>query len=173
MPLCGILSVSFGVFAALGSLRVRQRQLFERPSSFTLRRFGPLVFEGLNPGRPVGSPREDARALRLLERQSDLDRGEAAGLRASRTRYLLQALGNYLRCLRGSSTHDLRLFRLASLWVGNASLPDVNALLQVGASSEPLCCHFGTAPDTWMPTAPVGDSFQALYRPLKLPNHLM
>ncbi|KAG0417082.1 hypothetical protein HPB47_005900, partial [Ixodes persulcatus] len=81
---------------------------------------------------PSRGSREDARALRLLERQSDLDRGEAAGLRASRTRYLLQALGNYLRCLQGSSTHDLRLFRLASLWVGNASLPDVNALLQEG-----------------------------------------
>ncbi|CAN7987992.1 unnamed protein product, partial [Ixodes hexagonus] len=80
------------------------------------------------------SSREEARALRLLERQSDLDRGEAAGLRASRDRYLLQALDNYVRCLKGSSSHDLRLFRLASLWVDNASLPDVNALLKDGLS---------------------------------------
>lgn len=75
---------------------------------------------------------QDARALRLLERQSDLDRGEAQELRSARDRYLVQALKNYLCCLKGSHRHDLRLFRLTSLWVDNATLPQVCTLLQEG-----------------------------------------
>lgn len=71
---------------------------------------------------------EEARALRLLERQSNLDRGEAASLEAVRRRHLLQAIDNYLQCLRGG--HSLRLFRLVSLWIANATAPEVNALLQ-------------------------------------------
>lgn len=73
---------------------------------------------------------EEARALRLLERQSNLDRGEAASLEAVRRRHLLQAIDNYLQCLRGG--HSLRLFRLVSLWIANATAPEVNALLQQG-----------------------------------------
>ncbi|XP_070394356.1 serine-protein kinase ATM isoform X4 [Dermacentor albipictus] len=73
---------------------------------------------------------EEARALRLLERQSNLDRGEAASLEAVHKRHLLQAIDNYLQCLRGG--HSLRLFRLVSLWVANATTPEVNALLQQG-----------------------------------------
>lgn len=75
---------------------------------------------------------EEAHAMRLLERQSNLDRGEEANLKAAQKRHLLQAIGNYLQCLRGG--HDLRLFRLVSLWVTNAAVPEVNSLLKHGLS---------------------------------------
>ncbi|KAK8756671.1 hypothetical protein V5799_000627 [Amblyomma americanum] len=83
-------------------------------------------------GGSTAASREDARALRVLERQTDLDRGEAASLEAARARYLRQAVAHYLQCLRGGPEHDLRLFRLASLWVSNASMPEINALLKEG-----------------------------------------
>ena len=73
-----------------------------------------------------------SRYLRTLEKQSAIDEQEVVTLAEDRSTFLEKAVSNYSRCLRLGDRHDLRAFRLTSLWFENASSPVVNHLLNVG-----------------------------------------
>ena len=67
----------------------------------------------------------------MLEKQRVMDEAELSSLTVERQVFLLSATTYYLRCLQTGHKHDLRAFRLASLWFDNAGSPEVNNLIQV------------------------------------------
>ena len=73
-----------------------------------------------------------------MERHSALDQDQVRSLAGQRARYLGQALTFYAKALQqdaasraaGTSGHDLRVFRLVSLWFSNMADTEVNNLLE-------------------------------------------
>ena len=72
-----------------------------------------------------------------MERHSALDQDQVKSLSAQRSYYLSQALTFYSKALQqkdhaaGETTsHDLRVFRLISLWFSNMADAEVNKLLE-------------------------------------------
>ena len=74
----------------------------------------------------------DSRYLRTLEKQTKIDKQEVAAMIEDRKRFLHHAVRCYASCLQRGDTHDLRIFRLTSLWFDNSSSPEVNQALEVG-----------------------------------------
>ena len=72
-----------------------------------------------------------SRYLRILEKQRVIDEAELESLHEDRGRFLQCALHNYLKCLQAGDKHDLRVFRMTSLWFENASSEDINVQLKV------------------------------------------
>lgn len=52
-------------------------------------------------------------------------------LEDDKARFLVTAVENYLRCLKAGDRHDLRVFRLTSLWFSNNGKQDINKLIRV------------------------------------------
>ncbi|XP_014671561.1 PREDICTED: serine-protein kinase ATM-like [Priapulus caudatus] len=73
-----------------------------------------------------------SRVLITLEKQSILDQREMSDMLRQKNTFLVKAVNNYLRLLRAGDDHDLRVFRLVSLWFHNANNDDVNALIKDG-----------------------------------------
>ena len=73
----------------------------------------------------------DSRYLRTLEKQSNIDKQEVVAMIEDRKRFLHHAVRCYSSCLQRGDTHDLRIFRLMSLWFDNSSSPEVNEALEV------------------------------------------
>ena len=48
-----------------------------------------------------------------------------------KTKFLIKAVDNYLRCLQSGDQHDMRIFRLTSLWFNNAADKTVTKLMAV------------------------------------------
>ena len=61
-----------------------------------------------------------SRYLRILEKQCAIDEEELTAIEEDKTQYLECAIIHYLRCLACGDKHDLRVFRLTSLWYENA-----------------------------------------------------
>lgn len=61
-----------------------------------------------------------------------LDEKALSSLRADRQRFLCKAVENYIQCLAEGEEHDTWVFRLASLWLGNAEVKAVNDIVKVG-----------------------------------------
>ncbi|KAK7494518.1 hypothetical protein BaRGS_00014171, partial [Batillaria attramentaria] len=79
--------------------------------------------------KDVGQPQKD-RYLRTLEKQTKIDQEEVAAMARDRERFLLHAVRCYAQCLQHGDTHDLRIFRLMSLWFDNSSVQDVSSIMQ-------------------------------------------
>ena len=77
----------------------------------------------------------DSRYLRTLEKQRVLDEQELESMMADRGRFLSCALSNYLKCLQFGDRHDMRVFRVTSLWFDNASQSEINDTMQVKLTS--------------------------------------
>ena len=73
----------------------------------------------------------DSRYLRTLEKQHLIDERELNSMMADRGRFLSCALTNYLECLQFGDRHDMRVFRVTSLWFDNVSEPGINDTIQV------------------------------------------
>jgi hypothetical protein len=73
-----------------------------------------------------------------------------------KTKFLQKAVENYLKCLTYGDKHDLRIFRLISLWFSNSSVQSVNALIEV-----PLCLFYRQYIDTVVTT--VKKNFSKLF----------
>ena len=82
---------------------------------------------------PSPAPRSvfSSRYVRLLDKQQVIDVQELQKLAGDRQEFLVCALTNYIKCLQGGATHDLRVFRIASLWFDNGTQPGINAIIQV------------------------------------------
>ncbi|KAL3883922.1 hypothetical protein ACJMK2_030148 [Sinanodonta woodiana] len=77
----------------------------------------------------VADPSKD-RYLRTLEKQSEIDQAELKAMLEDRTQFLLKAVKNYIKCLGCGDQHNLRIFRLTSLWFSNAGNEEVNKMIQ-------------------------------------------
>ena len=75
-----------------------------------------------------------SRYQRLLEKQSAIDEQELANLSEDRKRFLLKAVENYIKCLKCGDQHNLRVFRLTSLWFNNVGIEEVNNMMEVCGS---------------------------------------
>lgn len=66
-----------------------------------------------------------------VQRELQLDEKALSNLRDDRQRFLCKAVENYARCLGEGEEHDTWVFRLASLWLGNADVKAVNDIMKV------------------------------------------
>jgi len=65
----------------------------------------------------IGTTAKDTRqATVILDRNTAIDNSEVERLKADKLRYLLGALQNYSNALSLGTRHDLKTFRLISLW---------------------------------------------------------
>ena len=74
---------------------------------------------------------EHSRYYRTLEKQRQIDEQEQQSLLSDQERFLLCALDNYIKCLQHHDKHDLRVFRLVSLWFDNAASGKVSKSMKV------------------------------------------
>ena len=72
-----------------------------------------------------------SRYLRTLEKQSDIDEHELSCMLEDRQLFLLKATRNYIQCLRSGDAHNLRVFRLTSLWFNNTGIEEINNMMEV------------------------------------------
>lgn len=66
-----------------------------------------------------------------VQRELELDEKALSNLRTDRKRFLCKAVENYIQCLEQGEEHDTWVFRLASLWLENADIKDVNEMMKV------------------------------------------
>lgn len=77
-----------------------------------------------------------SRYFRTLSKQSEIDQSELDAMGEDRERYLRQAVQNYIKCLKHGDKHDIRLFRLVSLWFSNPTSADISGLIMVKKSCK-------------------------------------
>ncbi|CAN0220698.1 unnamed protein product [Lampetra fluviatilis] len=81
---------------------------------------------------------QPSRYMVKLQRECDLDERELLSLRQDRERFLVEALVNYVRCLRSGGAHgEARAFRLVSLWLENSAEQQVNDVMRTGVTDIP------------------------------------
>ncbi|XP_077976961.1 serine-protein kinase ATM-like [Glandiceps talaboti] len=68
----------------------------------------------------------------ILAKQQQIDEQEMENLKLDKNTFLDTAIDNYMRCLEIGDFHDMRVFRLISLWFENDSDDEVNKKLQTG-----------------------------------------
>uniref|UniRef100_UPI00358DFD47 serine-protein kinase ATM-like n=1 Tax=Myxine glutinosa TaxID=7769 RepID=UPI00358DFD47 len=72
-----------------------------------------------------------------LQKESELDEKEVTRLEEGQAEALSQAVVGYLSSLRAGTPHDAPVFRLASLWLDNATDPEITAKVQEGLLNVP------------------------------------
>ncbi|KAJ8368814.1 hypothetical protein SKAU_G00088420 [Synaphobranchus kaupii] len=72
-----------------------------------------------------------------VQRELELDERALSNLQADRRRFLLKAVQNYILCLELGEEQDLWVFRLASLWLGNADDGSVNEAMKGAVKKIP------------------------------------
>uniref|UniRef100_A0A669EAW1 non-specific serine/threonine protein kinase n=1 Tax=Oreochromis niloticus TaxID=8128 RepID=A0A669EAW1_ORENI len=72
-----------------------------------------------------------------VQRELELDEKALSNLRTDRKRFLCKAVENYIQCLEQGEEHDTWVFRLASLWLENADIKDVNEMMKKGVKQIP------------------------------------
>ena len=76
-----------------------------------------FIFPFPNFSKNIGTSAKDNRqATAILDRNSAIDNSEVDNLKKNKLRYLLGALENYCSALKLGTRHDLKTFRLISLW---------------------------------------------------------
>ncbi|XP_021355309.1 serine-protein kinase ATM-like isoform X2 [Mizuhopecten yessoensis] len=90
----------------------------------------------------------------ILNKQSQIDRQEINALEDDKSHFLVTAVENYIRCLKSGDRHDLRVFRLTSLWFSNNGNQEINELIKDGIEDLstykllPLMYQLATRMDT-------------------------
>ena len=70
--------------------------------------------------------------MRTLQKQGEIDAQEVVQLDQDKDYFLHKAIECYQRCLAaGNHQHDIRMFRLCSLWFSNSSDEYVNQCIEV------------------------------------------
>uniref|UniRef100_A0A8C5DKK5 non-specific serine/threonine protein kinase n=1 Tax=Gouania willdenowi TaxID=441366 RepID=A0A8C5DKK5_GOUWI len=69
------------------------------------------------------------RYTKKVEEELKLDETALSNLRSDKMCFLSKAMENYIRCLEQCEEHDTWVFRLASLWLENASLKEARVKL--------------------------------------------
>lgn len=71
-----------------------------------------------------------------MQRELVLDEKALSDLRSDRQRFLCKAVENYIQCLEQGEEHDTWVFRLASLWLENADVKNVNNMMKVSKNTQ-------------------------------------
>uniref|UniRef100_UPI00398E438B serine-protein kinase ATM n=1 Tax=Pristiophorus japonicus TaxID=55135 RepID=UPI00398E438B len=72
-----------------------------------------------------------------VQRECELDEQAMCALQEDRKQFLCKAVENYINCLQSGEEHDMRIFRLCSLWLENSSVPEVNNKMKKGVEKIP------------------------------------
>ncbi len=72
-----------------------------------------------------------SRYVRMLEKQRIIDEHELSQMKEDKECFLEQAVENYLKCLQSGERHNLRVFRLTSLWFDNSGNVEINKMIKV------------------------------------------
>ncbi|KAM9318497.1 serine-protein kinase ATM [Pholidichthys leucotaenia] len=72
-----------------------------------------------------------------VQKELELDQKAMSNLQSDKQRFLCKAVENYIQCLEQGEEHDIWVFRLASLWLGNADVKCVNDLMKKGVEKIP------------------------------------
>ncbi|XP_041054809.1 serine-protein kinase ATM isoform X1 [Carcharodon carcharias] len=72
-----------------------------------------------------------------IQRECELDERAMCALQEDRKQFLCKAVENYINCLQSGEEHDMRIFRLCSLWLENSSVPEVNNNMKKGVEKIP------------------------------------
>ncbi len=67
----------------------------------------------------------------MLEKQRIIDEHELSQMKEDKECFLEQAVENYLKCLQSGERHNLRVFRLTSLWFDNSGSVEINKMIKV------------------------------------------
>ncbi|XP_051881913.1 serine-protein kinase ATM isoform X4 [Pristis pectinata] len=68
-----------------------------------------------------------------VQRECELDEQAMCALQEDRKQFLCKAVENYINCLQSGEEHDMRIFRLCSLWLENSGVPEVNEMMKLAA----------------------------------------
>ncbi|XP_067102314.1 serine-protein kinase ATM isoform X1 [Osmerus mordax] len=88
---------------------------------------------GLMRERKVGNNRYTVKVQRELE----LDEQALSSLQADQRRFLCKAVENYILCLEQGQEQQAWVFRLASLWLENGHVKEVNDMMRAGIKRIP------------------------------------
>ena len=77
----------------------------------------------------------------MLDKQRVIDELEMSALDSDKQRFLRYALQSYIKCLTAGDAHNLRIFRLISLWFDNNTNQEVNELIQVSQMTQHQTIH--------------------------------
>ncbi|XP_020498541.2 serine-protein kinase ATM [Labrus bergylta] len=72
-----------------------------------------------------------------VQKELEMDEKALSNLQADKQRFLCKAVENYIQCLGQGEEHDTWVFRLASLWLENADVTAVNAMMKKGVKQIP------------------------------------
>ncbi|XP_072119204.1 serine-protein kinase ATM isoform X1 [Mobula birostris] len=72
-----------------------------------------------------------------IQRECELDERAMCALQDDRKQFLCKAVENYVNCLQSGEEHDMRIFRLCSLWLENSGVPEVNEMMKKGVEKIP------------------------------------
>ncbi|XP_076001414.1 serine-protein kinase ATM isoform X2 [Genypterus blacodes] len=72
-----------------------------------------------------------------VKKELEMDEQALSNLQKDRLRFLCKAVENYIQCLEEGEEHDTWVFRLASLWLKNADVKDVNDIMKKGVKRIP------------------------------------
>ncbi|KAE8295481.1 Serine-protein kinase ATM [Larimichthys crocea] len=72
-----------------------------------------------------------------VQKELELDEKALSNLQVDKQRFLCKAVENYIQCLEQGEEHDTWVFRLASLWLGNADVKAVNDMMKKGVKKIP------------------------------------
>ncbi|XP_069747371.1 serine-protein kinase ATM isoform X3 [Narcine bancroftii] len=72
-----------------------------------------------------------------VQRECELDEQAMRALQEDRKQFLCKAVENYINCLQSGEEHDMRIFRLCSLWLENSGVPEVNEMMKKGVEKIP------------------------------------
>ncbi|XP_059502620.1 serine-protein kinase ATM isoform X2 [Stegostoma tigrinum] len=72
-----------------------------------------------------------------VQRECELDEKAMCALQEDRKQFLCKAVENYINCLQSGEEHDMRIFRLCSLWLENSNVPEINNKMKEGAEKIP------------------------------------
>lgn len=78
-----------------------------------------------------------------MQKELELDEKALSNLQVDKQRFLCKAVENYIQCLEQGEEHDTWVFRLASLWLGNADVKAVNDMMKVSKTHQDLFWKFG------------------------------
>uniref|UniRef100_A0A4W3HS88 non-specific serine/threonine protein kinase n=1 Tax=Callorhinchus milii TaxID=7868 RepID=A0A4W3HS88_CALMI len=72
-----------------------------------------------------------------VQREFEIDERAICALQEDRKKFLCKAVENYISCLQSGEEHDMRVFRLCSLWLENSAVPEVNSMMKKGIEKIP------------------------------------
>ncbi|EDV19270.1 uncharacterized protein TRIADDRAFT_33879, partial [Trichoplax adhaerens] len=129
-------SISIDAFLSLGCYADAQYQkivTYLKSNEFEekkhLIRQSKSDLELLKGTKSVNTQDNARRYKKLLEIQSRIDESEEKQLLDDKIKFLKLAITNYIHCLQFGDDHDVRVFRLCSLWFENWQYHNINEII--------------------------------------------